>query len=202
MNKDNLNSNLNEVRILKMLSHTNIIQIKEKLNKKSLANIDIVMEFCECIELIEDSLVKIEDNLKKIGDSLDLLDFICIAKQILEGVQYLHSCNIIHFDLKLANILMNKNFTIKIIDFGSAINLNNKNQQYQLNPTPENEPPEMVLAEATYIPSYHYDIWCVGLLLYRLLFLEVKSFSLHLSSAPIIKIFLLIITKKGLRILI
>ncbi|KAF8988345.1 kinase-like domain-containing protein, partial [Cyathus striatus] len=40
--------------------------------------------------------------------------------QILDGVQYLHSNTIFHRDLKLENILVTYDWTVKIIDFGVA----------------------------------------------------------------------------------
>jgi polo-like kinase 1 len=40
--------------------------------------------------------------------------------QVLEGLEYLHSQKIIHRDLKLGNLFLGENMTIKIGDFGLA----------------------------------------------------------------------------------
>ena len=41
-----------------------------------------------------------------------------LFRQIIEGVQYLHSQNILFRDIKLENILLDFNGNIKIADFG------------------------------------------------------------------------------------
>jgi serine/threonine protein kinase len=43
--------------------------------------------------------------------------------KILEGLHYLHTSNIVHCDLKAANILTTKNGNVKLTDFGVSLNL-------------------------------------------------------------------------------
>ena len=46
--------------------------------------------------------------------------FLAYLRQFHEGLSYLHDHNVLHRDLKPANILLDKNETLKIIDFGLA----------------------------------------------------------------------------------
>ena len=55
------------------------------------------------------------DFIQKNFDEIELYK---ILKQILEGINYIHSMNLIHRDLKSDNILINKEGLVKIIDFG------------------------------------------------------------------------------------
>ncbi|GAA5890495.1 hypothetical protein JCM5296_005063 [Sporobolomyces johnsonii] len=45
----------------------------------------------------------------------------CVFKQIIDGVDYLHSMGLAHRDLKLDNCVMMGDNTVKIIDFGTAV---------------------------------------------------------------------------------
>lgn len=45
----------------------------------------------------------------------------CVFKQIINGVDYLHSMGLAHRDLKLDNCVMMEDQTVKIIDFGTAV---------------------------------------------------------------------------------
>ncbi|GAA5881262.1 hypothetical protein JCM3774_002868 [Rhodotorula dairenensis] len=45
----------------------------------------------------------------------------CVFRQIVDGVDYLHSMGLAHRDLKLDNCVMTHNNTVKLIDFGTAV---------------------------------------------------------------------------------
>lgn len=48
-----------------------------------------------------------------------------IMYQILKGIKYLHSAEVIHRDLKPSNVLINSDCSLKICDFGLARSLAN-----------------------------------------------------------------------------
>lgn len=65
--------------------------------------------------LIEES--KVKNNvyiyiLRKIKNRLETTQIRTFALQIAEGLQYFHTKNIVHRDLKLGNILLSKDYTI------------------------------------------------------------------------------------------
>ena len=102
-----------EVKILKMLDHPNIIKVYDTYKNKQYEY--IFMEYCEknLIDII------IEEEEGKLSEK----EFLPLVKQILSALVHCHSKNIVHRDLKLENILLketNEGLKIKLIDFGHS----------------------------------------------------------------------------------
>ncbi|CAB1338841.1 unnamed protein product, partial [Coregonus sp. 'balchen'] len=91
-------------------------------------------------------------------------------KQILQGVHYLHSRKIAHFDLKPENImLLDKNVPlprIKLIDFGLAHKIEAGAEFKNIFGTPEFVAPEIVNYEPLGLEA---DMWSIGVITYILL---------------------------------
>ncbi|KAK2624105.1 hypothetical protein QTJ16_006739 [Diplocarpon rosae] len=71
-----------------------------------------VMEFCEQGDLF--SLV----SQKYLSRDDRLVDRLCLFKQLLQGLNYLHANGIAHRDVKLENLLLTRDSKLKITDFG------------------------------------------------------------------------------------
>lgn len=80
--------------------------------------------------------------------------------QILRGLKYIHSANVIHRDLKPSNLLLNANCDLKICDFGLA-RLSAENEfmtEYVV--TRWYRAPELLLNSSDYTAAI--DVWSVG----------------------------------------
>lgn len=151
----------NEIETLKRISHENIIKLIEVIELKEY--ILIVQELFQGISLSQ--------YYKKNWKSEDLSKekekaYRIILKQIFNALNYLHNNNIAHLDIKLDNILINKNLEIKIIDFGFAVYDPNKSLNNFFGGTPNYMSPEIVL-KRPYV-SILSDIWSLGILIFKL----------------------------------
>ena len=99
---------LNEIRYLYSLNHKNIIGYKDAFYDDSSKTLNIIME------LADDG--DIAGKIKQIKNKKLKFDENTIWKiliQLIQGLKYLHDNNIIHRDLKSANIFLMKNGLIK-----------------------------------------------------------------------------------------
>ena len=100
-----------EYIIMRSLNHPNIVRLFNCFEDYN--NYYFCSEFIDGNNL-ETFIKKYKDNLSHIEEKL----IIHIFKQILNGLIYLHSKNIMHRDIKPDNILIDENNNIKITDFG------------------------------------------------------------------------------------
>jgi hypothetical protein len=107
------------------------------------------------------------DNYSKNSFFLNDSMKIKIALQIAFVIKYLHSRKIVHCDLKSPNILIDKNYNIKLGDFGLSrfIGKNSENIKGKIG-TPHWMAPEILLGGKY---EYHSDIFSYGMILWEIL---------------------------------
>ena len=160
-----------EVSILKKVSHQNIIKYYSSFLENEI--LYIIMEYAELGDLY--SLIKYYKKHSKFFDEIDLWK---IASEILSGLDYLHSKNIIHRDIKCLNLFITKDNHIKIGDLGvSTIISGIDNLHYTRVGTPLYISPELVKQKPY---DYKTDIWSFGCSLYHLACLEPPFYGTNL----------------------
>ncbi|XP_044490063.1 serine/threonine-protein kinase STY46-like isoform X2 [Mangifera indica] len=99
-----------EVFIMRKVRHKNVVQFIGACTKPP--SLCIVTEFM--------SGGSVYDYLHKQKGVFKLPSLIKVAIDVSKGMNYLHQNNIIHRDLKAANLLMDENEVVKVADFGVA----------------------------------------------------------------------------------
>jgi len=87
--------------------------------------------------------------------------------QLLRGLKYIHSANVLHRDLKPSNILLNANCDLRICDFGLARTSSEKEYMTEYVVTRWYRAPELLLSCAEYTAAI--DIWSCGCIFAELL---------------------------------
>lgn len=166
-------SAVREIRILKELtSHRNIVECYGVLVSSATRNngsIYMVLGFAE------HDLVGLLELWKR---KLTIPEVKSIILQVLNAVDFCHMKGIVHRDLKCANLLIQKDGTVKLADFGLAreyaqdprfADPNTKEPFHMTNKviTLWYRPPELLLGSTEYGPEI--DMWSVGAILCELI---------------------------------
>lgn len=153
---------LREVKLLMTFRHDNIITIFDMYPPESPDFDDIYI----VTDLMETDLHRVIYSKQVLGEEHHQY----FAYQILRGLKYLHSANVVHRDLKPSNILVNKNCDLKICDFGLARGFAAGEDDTNLTDyvvTRWYRAPEVVLLASEYTKSI--DVWSVGCILAELI---------------------------------
>ncbi|TQD99351.1 hypothetical protein C1H46_015009 [Malus baccata] len=145
---------LRELKLLKHIRHENVIALKDvmmPIHRTSFKDVYFVYELMDTDlhQIIKSSQPLSSDHCKY------------FLFQLLRGLKYLHSANILHRDLKPGNLLINANCDLKICDFGLARTSGGRGQfmtEYVV--TRWYRAPELLLCCDNYGTSI--DVWSVG----------------------------------------
>jgi len=145
-----------EARTLSTANHPNIARFIDYVYDDKFAY--IIMEFVEGL-----TLEKLMNHSGRIPEAYAIK----ILKQVVEAVKYLHDNQIIHRDLKAANIKVMRNNTVKILDFGIA------KTSFSDKLTAEGllvgSMPSIAPEQFRNITTPKVDSWAIGVLFYQML---------------------------------
>ncbi|XP_070524671.1 cyclin-dependent kinase 12 isoform X2 [Cardiocondyla obscurior] len=154
-----------EIKILRQLNHKNIVNLREIVTdkqdaldfRKDKGSFYLVFEYMDhdLMGLLESGMVDFNE-----------MNNASIMKQLLDGLNYCHSKNFLHRDIKCSNILMNNKGEVKLADFGLARLYNAEDRQRPYTNkviTLWYRPPELLLGEERYGPAI--DVWSCGCIL-------------------------------------
>lgn len=162
---------LREIKILARFKHANIIEMNNFLINpaNTIDDFKTVYLFMECMET---DLYKLLRHQRKSGTQLSDDHTRCFLYQLLCGMKYIHSANVIHRDLKPSNLLINgSNCDLKICDFGLAriADPSHKHEGIltEYVATRWYRAPEIMLNARAYNKAI--DVWSVGCILAEML---------------------------------
>uniref|UniRef100_A0A6B2L0T5 Protein kinase domain-containing protein n=1 Tax=Arcella intermedia TaxID=1963864 RepID=A0A6B2L0T5_9EUKA len=155
-NERTIQNNYSEIAFLMVCQHPNIVQYHQTylVDEKSVPEVWIIMEYMQGGTLKEASKSKLFTDTH----------IAYVAREMLRGLQYLHSIQLAHRDLKSANVMMSITGEIKLIDFGLCADFSTGPRTKMLG-SPYWIPPEMIQDKPH---SYPVDIWSFAVCLMEL----------------------------------
>ncbi|KAK1882533.1 MAP/microtubule affinity-regulating kinase 4 [Dissostichus eleginoides] len=155
LNPTSLQKLFREVRIMKGLNHPNIVQLFEVIETDK--TLYLIMEFASGGEVF-DYLVS-HGRMKEVEARAKF-------RQIVSAVNYCHTKNIVHRDLKAENLLLDADANIKIADFGFSNEFTLGNKLDTFCGSPPYAAPELFQGKKYDGPEV--DVWSLGVILYTL----------------------------------
>ncbi|GMJ02528.1 hypothetical protein like AT4G24480 [Hibiscus trionum] len=155
---------LREVAIMKRVRHPNVVLFMGAVLKRP--HLSIVTEY-----LPRGSLYRIIHR-PAAGETLNLRRRLRMALDVAKGINYLHCLNppIVHWDLKSPNLLVDKNWTVKVCDFGlSRFKADTFISSKPVAGTPEWMAPEFLRGEPSNEKS---DVYSFGVILWELVTMQ------------------------------
>lgn len=147
-----------EINALKHLTHPNIIYLEEVLQNSKY--IGIVLEFVSGGEFY-----KYIQRKRRLKESSACRLF----AQLISGVNYMHYKGLVHRDLKLENLLLDKHENLVITDFGFVNEFFEDNELMKTScGSPCYAAPELVVSTKAY-EARKADVWSCGVILYAML---------------------------------
>ncbi|OHT02630.1 CBL-interacting serine/threonine-protein kinase 9 [Tritrichomonas foetus] len=145
-----------EIRVLHQMRHQNIVQFIDLLKDDNF--IYVILELCPCGDLFNFIIDK-----KFLSESEAKVMF----KQIISGLNYIHSIGAMHRDLKPENILLDSTGMAKISDFGFARFAPSNNLVKTPCGTTSYASPECIAGKP--YDGIKSDMWSIGVILFAMI---------------------------------
>lgn len=145
---------IREIKLLQSLNHINVVPLLE-----------VMVERNDCFMVFEYLSHDLTGLLNHPSFALTAGHKKHLAKQLFEGLDYLHKRGVLHRDIKAANILVSNTGELKLADFGLARFYQKRQKQDYTNRviTIWYRSPELLLGETQYGPAV--DIWSAACVL-------------------------------------
>ncbi|CAN8003671.1 unnamed protein product [Ixodes hexagonus] len=151
-----------EIKLLRMLSHKNVIKLVDVLYDDQKQKMYMIMEYC--VSVIQELLDSVDDKKLPIWQAHG---YFC---QLLSGLEYLHSKGIVHKDIKPGNLLLTNCGTLKISDLGVAEALDHfaiDDTCHTSQGSPAFQPPEIANGLDSF-SGFKVDVWSSGVTLFNI----------------------------------
>jgi serine/threonine protein kinase len=154
---------MNELKTMSRLNHDNIVKMHEYVANEH--GLYLIMEYVDGLPL--------DDYIQKLGKPLEEDLAIEITKQVVSACSHAHSKGIVHRDIKPGNIMITKDNTVKILDFGIAKIVNEEVSKLTKTGlqvgTVYYMAPEQVQGHPI---TFQTDIYSIGVTLYQMVTME------------------------------
>ncbi|XP_005095046.1 serine/threonine-protein kinase STK11 [Aplysia californica] len=150
-----------EIQLLKRLRHRNVIRLFEVMHNEEKEKMYMIMEYCA--SELQEMLESVPEKKFPIWQAHGYF------RQLIDGLEYLHSNGIVHKDIKPGNLLVTNDETLKITDLGVAEALDRfawNDECRTSQGSPAFQPPEIANGLGTFA-GFKVDVWSSGVTLYN-----------------------------------
>ncbi|KAL6515588.1 Mitogen-activated protein kinase mmk1 [Orobanche hederae] len=159
-NKIDAKRTLREIKLLRHMDHENVVAIRDIIPPPQREAFNDVYIAYELMDTDLHQIIRSNQALSEEHCQYFLY-------QILRGLKYIHSANVLHRDLKPSNLLLNANCDLKICDFGLARVTSETDFMTEYVVTRWYRAPELLLNSSDYTAAI--DVWSVGCIFMELM---------------------------------
>ncbi|KAK1756096.1 kinase-like domain-containing protein [Echria macrotheca] len=152
-----------EIAIMKKLNHPNLVQLIEVLDDPLEDSLYMVLEMCK-------KGVVMKVGLHESAQPYSEEQCRCWFRDLILGIEYLHSQGVVHRDIKPDNLLLTEDDVLKVSDFGVSEMFERPDEMRTAKSagSPAFLPPELCMAKHGDISGKAADLWSMGVSLYCL----------------------------------